>query len=102
MAFVLPGLASIAFGLLFARIVPREHAPPAKRAPRQSDLPRSELAARRADRDAHVDVRRASSSTSRPTATASCMSDRLRAVTADPALVGALLGWSTSWHRSRN
>jgi MFS family permease len=44
MAFVLPGLASIAFGLLFARIVPREHAPPAKRAPRQSDLPRSELA----------------------------------------------------------
>jgi hypothetical protein len=44
MAFVIPGLASIALGLLFARIVPREHAPPAQRVARQSDLPRCELA----------------------------------------------------------
>jgi predicted MFS family arabinose efflux permease len=44
MAFVVPGLASIAFGVLFAYAVPRETSPPAKRAPRQTDLPRRELA----------------------------------------------------------
>ena len=91
MAFVVPGLLTIAFAILFWRVVPREDAPPARRAPRQSDLPRSELV-----RAVLV-----------LTVTSTCgslvfnfttngngelMSDRLRAVTADPALIGALLG----------
>ena len=91
MAFVVPGIASIVFGFLFARFVPAEHAPPAKRAPRQSDLPRSELA-----RVVLI-----------VTLTSTCgsllfnfttngngelMGDRLRVVTTDPALIGALLG----------
>ncbi len=54
MAFVIPGLLSLAFGLVFARLVPQEDSPPAKRAPKQSDLPRSEIA--RVDPDPHDHV----------------------------------------------
>jgi MFS family permease len=91
MAFVVPGIASIAFGLLFARLVPNEHAPPASRAPRQSDLPRSELAR-------VVLILTLTSTcgslvfTFTTNGNGELMSDRMRAVTADPALVGALLG----------
>ncbi len=42
-AFVVPGVLSITGGVLFARLAPREHAPPAKRKPRQLDLPRGLL-----------------------------------------------------------
>lgn len=91
MAFVVPGLASIAYALVFWRVVPPEHTPPARRSPKQTDLPRSELV-----RAVLV-----------LTVTSTCgslvfnfttngngelMADRLRAVTADPAIVGALLG----------
>ncbi len=91
MAFVVPGLASIIFGLVFARVVPRELAPPAKRAPRQSDLPASELA--------RVVLVLTLTSTCgslifnfTTNGNGELMSDRLRAVTGDPALLGALLG----------
>jgi MFS family permease len=91
MAFVVPGLASIAFGFLFARVVPRELAPPAKRAPRQSDLPRSELA--------RVVLVLTLTSTCgslvfnfTTNGNGELMSDRMRDITADPALLGALLG----------
>jgi MFS family permease len=90
-AFAVPGLITIALGIMFWRVVPQEHAPPARRAPKQSDLPRSELV------KAVLVL----------TVTSTCgslifnfttngngelMADRLRNVTADPALVGALLG----------
>jgi MFS family permease len=90
-AFAVPGIVTIALGLLFWRAVPREEAPPARRAPKQSDLPRGELV-----RAVLV-----------LTVTSTCgslvfnfttngngelMADRMRAVTADPAAVGALLG----------
>jgi MFS family permease len=91
MAFVVPGLLTLAYAIVFWRAVPREDAPPARRSPRQSDLPRAELV-----RAVLV-----------LTVTSTCgslvfnfttngngelMGDRLRAVTADPALIGALLG----------
>ncbi len=91
MAFVVPGLASLAFALLFARVVPLEHSSPSKRVPRQSDLPKSELA-----RVVLI-----------LTLTSICgsmlfnfttngnpelLADRMRAITADPALLGLLLG----------
>ncbi|MGH7335173.1 MAG: MFS transporter, partial [Candidatus Rokuibacteriota bacterium] len=39
LAFVVPGLVALVCGALFAVLVPREDAPPAKRAPRMLDLP---------------------------------------------------------------
>jgi MFS family permease len=91
MAFVVPGLASIAFGALFAYAVPREASPPAKRAPRQTDLPRRELA--------RVVLILTLTSTCgsllfnfTTNGNGELMSDRLRAITGDPALIGALLG----------
>jgi MFS family permease len=91
MAFVVPGLVTIALGILFWRVVPQETAPPARRAAKQSTLPRSELV------KAVLVL----------TVTSTCgslvfnfttngngelMADRLRNVTADPAMIGALLG----------
>ena len=91
MAFVVPGIASMAFGFLFARLVPREHTAPAKRASKQSDLPRSELA--------RVVLVLTLTSTCgsllfnfTTNGNGELMNDRMRAVTADPALLGALLG----------
>jgi len=91
MAFAIPGLISLAFGVLFALVVPRESAPPAKRAPRQSDLPRNELA--------RVVLILTLTSTCgslvfnfTTNGNGELMGDRMRAVTADPALLGALLG----------
>ena len=91
LAFVIPGLLSIAFGLLFARVVPREESPPARRAPKQSDLPRSELA--------RVVLVLTLTSTCgslvfnfTTNGNGELMSDRLRAITSDPAMIGALLG----------
>jgi len=91
LAFVIPGLLSIAFGVLFARVVPREESPPARRAPKQSDLPRSELA--------RVVLVLTLTSTCgslvfnfTTNGNGELMSDRLRAITSDPAMIGALLG----------
>ncbi len=44
LAFVVPGLVSIAIGLVFARVVPRETEAPAKRKPTVTDVPRAVLA----------------------------------------------------------
>ncbi|GMV59733.1 MAG: hypothetical protein AMXMBFR72_28270, partial [Betaproteobacteria bacterium] len=44
MAFVVPGLLSIACGLLFARVAPREELPPTQRKPSKAELPRGLLA----------------------------------------------------------
>ena len=91
MAFVIPGLLSLAFGVLFAVAVPRETAPPAKRAPRQSDLPASELA--------RIVLILTLTSTCgsllfnfTTNGNGELLTDRMRAVTADPAALGALLG----------
>jgi predicted MFS family arabinose efflux permease len=91
MAFVIPGLLSLAFGLVFARLVPQEDSPPAKRAPKQSDLPRSEIA--------RVILILTITSTCSSlvfnfltNGNGELMTDRLRAVTANPAVIGALLG----------
>lgn len=91
MAFVVPGLVSIALGFLFLRVVPREESPPAKRAAKQSDLPRSELV--------RVVLILTITSTCgslvfnfTTNGNGELMADRLRAVTADPALIGGLLG----------
>lgn len=90
-AFAVPGIVTILLGFVFWRVVPPEDAPPARRAPKQSDLPRSDLV-----RAVLV-----------LTITSTCgslifnfttngngelMADRLRNVTADPAVIGALLG----------
>jgi len=71
--------------------VPRESAPPAKRAPRQSDLPRGELA--------RVVLILTLTSTCgsllfnfTTNGNGELMADRLRAITADPAAIGLLLG----------
>ena len=71
--------------------MPRETAPPAKRAPRQSDLPASELA--------RVVLILTLTSTCgsllfnfTTNGNGELLTDRMRAVTADPAALGALLG----------
>lgn len=91
MAFVVPGVLSLAFGVLFAYVVPRESAPPAKRPPRQSDLPRGELA--------RVVLILTLTSTCgsllfnfTTNGNGELMNDRMSGVTADPALLGLLLG----------
>lgn len=91
MAFVIPGVASILFGVVFAWIVPREESAPARRAPKQSDLPRSELA--------RVVLVLTLTSTCgslvfnfTTNGNGELMGDRMRAITADPAMIGALLG----------
>jgi predicted MFS family arabinose efflux permease len=91
MAFVVPGLAALVCGALFALIVPKEESPPARRVPRQSDLPRSELA--------RVIVVLTFTSTCgnlvfnfTTNGNAELLADRMRAVTADPAALGLLLG----------
>jgi len=91
MAFVVPGLASLAYAALFWRVVPREDAPPAKRAARQSDLPKADLV--RAVLVLTVTSTCGSLVFNFVTnGNAELMADRLRAVTPDPAVVGALLG----------
>ncbi len=91
MAFVVPGVLTLAFGVLFAYVVPRESAPPAKRPPTQSDLPRGELA--------RVVLILTLTSTCgsllfnfTTNGNGELMNDRMSGVTADPALLGLLLG----------
>ena len=91
MAFAVPGIVTILLGIVFWRVVPPEHAPPARRAPRQSDLPRSELM--RAVLVLTVTSTCASLVFNFTTnGNGELMADRLRAVTTDPAAIGGLLG----------
>ena len=91
MAFVVPGLASLAFALLFARVVPLEHTSPSKRVPRQSDLPRSELA-RVVLILTLTSVCGSMLFNFTTNGNPELLSDRMQAITADPALLGLLLG----------
>lgn len=91
MAFVVPGLITIALGFLFARMVPHEESPPSKRAPRQSDLPPGELA--------RVVLILTLTSTCASlvfnfttNGNGELMADRMRDITRDPAVIGLLLG----------
>ncbi len=91
MAFAVPGILTILLGIVFWRVVPPEHAPPARRAPKQSDLPRSELV------QAVLVLTITSTCASlvfnfTTNGNGELMADRLRAVTTDPAAIGALLG----------
>jgi len=89
-AFIVPGLVSIACGLAFARIAPRESAPPSKRAPRQVDLPAAVLA--------RVFIVLTLTSTFgslvfnfTTNGNGELLRERLAAVTRDPATLGMLL-----------
>ncbi|MFO1413727.1 MAG: MFS transporter [Burkholderiales bacterium] len=91
MAFVIPGLLSLAFAALFARLVPHESSPPAKRAPKLVDLPKREIAR------VILILTVTSTCTSLvfnflTNGNGELMTDRLRDVTANPAAIGALLG----------
>ena len=91
MAFVVPGLFTLLYAFVFWRVVPREDAPPAKRAAKQSDLPKAELV--RAVLVLTVTSTCGSLVFNFVTnGNAELMADRLRNVSADPALIGALLG----------
>jgi MFS family permease len=91
MAFVVPGILSILFGLLFARAVPPELAPPARRAARQADAPRGELA--------RVVLILTLTSTCgsllfnfTTNGNGELLTARMQGITVDPAVLGALLG----------
>ncbi len=91
MAFVIPGVLSLAFAALFARLVPHESSPPAKRAPKIVDLPRREIA--------QVILILTITSTCSSlvfnfltNGNGELMTDRLRGVITNPAAIGALLG----------
>jgi MFS family permease len=89
-AFAVPGAIAIACGLVFARVAPRETTPPAKRAPRQLELPPGLLA--------RVLLVLTVTSTSAglvfnftTNGNGELLRERMTGVTADPALIGALL-----------
>lgn len=89
-AFVVPGLVSIACGFLFARVAPREFAPPGKRAAKQVDLPAATLA--------RVFLVLTLTSTAislvfqfTTNGNGELMRERLASVTTDPATLGMLL-----------
>jgi predicted MFS family arabinose efflux permease len=91
MAYVVPGIVTIALGFLFWRVVPQETAPPARRAPKQTDLPRNELVM------AVLVLTITSTCASLvfnfvTNGNAELMANRLGGVTADPAVIGILLG----------
>ena len=90
MAFVVPGLISIACGIAFALVAPRERSPPSKRAPKQVDLPRATLA--------RVFVVLTMTSTCgalifnfTTNGNGELLRERFAAITQDPATLGALL-----------
>jgi len=89
-AFVVPGLVAIVCGIAFARIAPREATPPARRAPRQLELSPATVA--------QVLLALTLTSTTASlifnfttNGNAELLAERMRAVTADPALLGVLL-----------
>ena len=89
-AFVVPGVVAIGCGIAFARIAPREATPPARRAPRQLELSPATVA--------QVLLALTLTSTTASlifnfttNGNAELLAARMRAVTADPALLGVLL-----------
>jgi MFS family permease len=89
-AFVVPGLIAIACGVVFARVAPREHLPPSKRAPKALDLPKSVIAR------ALLVVTLTSTCASlifnfTTNGNGELLRERMARITGDPALLGALL-----------
>jgi MFS family permease len=89
-AFIVPGLISIACGVAFMLVAPKEHAPPSKRAPKIVDLSRATLA--------RVFLVLTATSTCgalifnfTTNGNVELMRERLAAITTDPATIGALL-----------
>ena len=90
MAFVVPGLISIACGVAFMLVAPKEHTAPSKRAAKIVDLPRATLA--------RVFLVLTMTSTCgalifnfTTNGNGELMRERLAAITQDPATLGALL-----------
>jgi MFS family permease len=89
-AFAVPGAIAIACGIAFARVAPRESTPPAKRAPRQIELPPGLLA--RALFAITLTSTCASLTFNFTTnGNGELLRERMARITADPALLGALL-----------
>jgi MFS family permease len=89
-AFVVPGVVAIACGFVFARVAPREDVPPSRRPPRQVELPPGVVA--------RVLLALTLTSTSASlifnfttNGNAELLSERMRAITSDPAQLGVLL-----------
>jgi MFS family permease len=89
-AFAVPGAIAIVCGIVFARVAPRETMPPAKRAPRQLELPPGMLA--------RVMLALTLTSTFAglvfnftTNGNGELLRERMARITADPALIGALL-----------
>jgi MFS family permease len=89
-AFVVPGLLSIACGVLFARVAPREELPPTRRKPSAAALPRGVLA--RVFAVISITATTGALIFNFTTnGNAELLRERMAAVVADPALLGALL-----------
>ena len=91
MAFVVPGIFALVMGLVFARHVPMETMAPSRRAPRQSDLSPRELA--------HIVLILTLTSTCgslvftfTTNGNGELLTERMQAITQDPARLGLLLG----------
>ncbi|HEX4885952.1 MAG TPA: MFS transporter [Casimicrobiaceae bacterium] len=89
-AFVVPGLAAIACGIAFARIAPREAGPPARRAPRQVELPPA-LVARVLLALTLTSTTGALIFNFTTNGNAELLRERMQAITTDPARLGVLL-----------
>lgn len=90
-AFAVPGIVTLVFGFIFWRCVAPEDAPPARRKARQADLPRSEVV--RAVLILTITSTCGSLVFNFTTnGNGELLADRMRAITADPAMIGALLG----------
>jgi len=90
MAFVVPGLFSIAVGVAFAMVAPQESEPPAKRTTKAATLPRAEML-----RVIAVMIATAITSAivfnTTTNGNQQLLTERLRGVVEDPATLGALL-----------
>ncbi|HXF47555.1 MAG TPA: MFS transporter, partial [Burkholderiaceae bacterium] len=90
-AFVVPGLLSIGCGILFARVAPREDVPPTQRKPSATPLPGGMLA--RVFAVISITATTGALIFNFTTnGNAELLRERMAAVVADPALLGALLG----------
>lgn len=91
MAFAVPGVITILFGFLFWRFVAPEDAPPARRKPKQADLSRGEVV--RAVLILTITSTCGSLVFNFTTnGNGELLADRMRSITSDPAVIGALLG----------
>jgi hypothetical protein len=90
MAFVVPGLFSIAAGVAFAMVAPHESEPPAKRTTKAATLPRAQML-----RVIAVMIATAITSAivfnTTTNGNQQLLTERLRGVVEDPALLGTLL-----------